>query len=172
MATLTLRPTGDNSVGSIWYDTDLDQTNLYSHVDESSLNEADYNVIIGSPTTLTSILLYNWANHTTEEGVITDVIFYAQAKVVSGDSHFHFAIPDAGHLETQQTLTGTSTLYHQHFTTNPHTGSAWTWGEIDALTAGFQATVEYQYYNAEVYQTYIEVVYTPESTFTPSIIIF
>jgi hypothetical protein len=170
MAILTLYPVSDNTDG-LWLNESEVNTNLYASVDEAVLSETDYIYLAGNA--VTSTVLFNWGDHTTETGTITDVIFYAQAdfwNITFGS--FHFAIPDAGHLGSHFDLTSSSVLYHEHFTTNPHTGVAWTWADIDALTAGIQGTTDSTYTgNLDFYQTYIEVVYTAAATSQAQILV-
>ena len=49
--------------------------------------------------------------------------------------------------------------YSKEWTTNPSTGLAWTWDEIDALEAGVKLT--YNTKHARCTQVYVEVDYTP-----------
>jgi hypothetical protein len=166
--TLTLRPNADvsiqlgNSAGS--------GTN-YDKIDEATLDESDY---VKCSWGTDQKDLYGWPNHSAEQqGKIIEVIAYAQAEYIrsgSGGSgeKVYFCIPDDGHQTEIGTLTTTSTLFHQHFAINPHTGAAWTWAEIDALTAGLRLVVGGEFGNQDapyVYQYYLEVIYDTTGDF-------
>ena len=168
MATLTIRPTGDSSIGN-WVNQALGTTNLYQSVDESYLSESDYIQVsvIGA-----SGCYFTWENHSTESGAISEIIIYTQAQYINvGDGDTAPTInhqPDSGHSGGTITLSSSSTLYHTHFATNPVTSVAWTWNNIDALLAGLVGTIYFEnvknYSYPRIYQMYIEVVYTPASS--------
>jgi hypothetical protein len=58
-------------------------------------------------------------------------------------------------------LTTTWTNYYTQYNTNPYTGSAWTWAEINALQAGVRLYLATSKSTAWCTQVYIEVDYTP-----------
>lgn len=164
MPTLRLYPTGDNS------NTDWVTAPLWSKVDEATLNEADY---ITSDTWKTPVTCtFNWTNHGSEVGAISDVIIYAQAKR-SNTTYaisLNFFMPNGSYKGSDIALNSTSTLHSRHHTTNPATGVAWTWDDIDNLLAGLYATAYAVKEGGStvpyVYQTYIDVVYTAPATVT------
>jgi hypothetical protein len=53
------------------------------------------------------------------------------------------------------------TNYYTQYNTNPYTGSAWTWAEINALQAGVRLYASDIKYPTLCTQVYIEVDYTP-----------
>jgi hypothetical protein len=179
MPTITLRPTSDNANNNFWNESN-ETTSLYASVDESSLNESDYNRVIGNSQSISGYIYYNWENPSVSSGTITDVIFYVQAKRIDDAS-------TAGTLSfvmlndhsTSISLTTSSALYHNHYTVNPHTGVAWTWQNITDLVAGFDGyAYNFAYKEGDdssvpyIYQTYIQVVYEEAtSTFKPQVII-
>ena len=171
MSTLTIRPTGDNWNASTytWVNQASSGVNVYASIDEEVLSEVDLATSGGGVEgNYTSTIKYNWADHSAESGTISEIVIYAQVKkVVTGSGGttaqlFLFA-PDSDH-ETEITLTTSSAQQHIHMATNPHTASAWTWEDIDALVAGttFKATGSEakNYTKCLVYQMYIEVEYS------------
>ena len=58
-------------------------------------------------------------------------------------------------------ISSTWTNFYTQYSTNPYTGSAWTWAEINALQAGVQLYSPNEKAMALCTQVYIEVNYTP-----------
>jgi hypothetical protein len=81
---------------------------------------------------------YQIQNHASESGTILNVTINIRARRTSGTSYATTAIRthNTVYSGTQNTLTNSYTLYSTTYSTNPFTGSTWTWGEIDALEAG------------------------------------
>lgn len=170
MAIITLKPTSDNYREDSWCNlSDSGTSNLYSTIDEDTLSEADgiMQYLLGGGTNMTANVLFNWENPSVSSGTITDVIFYAYAKSYqnTNTSRIKFLMIGTDHASAEVTPSTTTTLYHNHYTTNPHTGVAWTWVNITDLVAGFWGI----YTNTKggdlsyplIYQTYIQVEYTP-----------
>ncbi len=164
--TLTLRPNADSRVGA--FINQADGVELYSAVDESVLNEADYIKTNVSDYTFTDYFHLGWPDHTAESGTISEVIVYAQMKRAQTGTggtgtHAHFVVPNNTREGAAITLTTSDVLYHEHFATSDGV-NAWTWTDIDNMTSGilFATSGDKGNYNQFFcYQMYIEVVYTP-----------
>lgn len=159
MAILTLRPTGDYS-NSAWSSSNGDnQANLYAVVDEESANDSDY--IYDSVAN--SQIYFNWGNHSSETGVITDVIFYYRGQLPPNGGTTRLAMPNGSYVSADLAFASTFTNYHVHYATNPATSNAWTWDDIDGITAGFYVYYGVDKTSYQISQAYIEVVYTEAS---------
>lgn len=157
--TLTLRPSGDN-------DIELSPrpggTSNYLEVDEAA---PDWNTsyVYWNGDTTKKRDLYDVPNHTTETGTISCVTIYNYNRSLAGGTSHHWT-----YLETHGTEysgyhfhpnPGTQwTLYSDEYTTNPYTGSAWTWDEIDDLLIGTGMQWSSQY--GQSTQVYAVVSYT------------
>lgn len=64
-----------------------------------------------------------------------------------------------GYYEPIQTLS-------EELATNPFTGAAWTWVEVDDMIAGIRLSIDWGT-SCALYQYYVEVTYTPD-VYTPS----
>jgi hypothetical protein len=85
--------------------------------------------------------LYNLENHSSETGTITKVSVFVVAKKANAYCTNPFTQPliKTGGTEyngTQNMLSTDYVIYSDDWTTNPNTGIAWTWADIDALQAG------------------------------------
>ena len=140
---LWIYPNGD-------YYTDLTaygDTNNYECVDESRVIP-DTNTYVY--TTSTSIVsdLYNFENHTTENGTINNIVLYTRAKS-------HLVTPDSSATYDMRLEISGSTFFSSEATygtdinlstdynifsclwvNNPETENAWTWTDIDNMIAG------------------------------------
>jgi hypothetical protein len=163
MATLTLRPNGDNTVAWLRSTGSLS----YALIDEASADDADYLETAGG-TWMKE--LYDFPNHSSEEGSINSVKLCARCirvNVGTGGTtpkiKFNISVSTEG---TEQTLTLSWALYTQTWTTNPADSAAWEWADIDALAPGIQGLgggtdIFKDFANARMSQYYIEVDYTP-----------
>jgi len=166
MATLVLRP---NAAGSI---TQLAKSgsggNNYDRVDEETANDADY-VWNSDDITSSKYDLYNIPNHGAESGDISKIAIYGRCKKTGMN-----AGSCAFCLRTGSTTTYYSTTwrpssyaeYNKEWSTNPRTGVAWTWTDIDGLQIGFQGNNAYDSEmpgNAYLYcsQLWVVITYTP-----------
>ena len=177
MATLRLYPTGDLFYPDSWSPTlwhSSDNT-FYNHVDEVTLSEADFIVVSNANSGGSEPREFTWGNHGSETGPISEIILYAQVEVAAFGSGSAVALnatlPHLGHEVSllDYTTSMASTLLHVHAATNPHTGVAWTWADIDAMWSGlyfYQSGGDGKDYSLViVYQMYIDVVYSPYLAF-------
>jgi hypothetical protein len=81
---------------------------------------------------------YQIQNHASESGTILKVTVKIRARSVGGTSQAATVIRthNTVYSGTQNTLGNSYTVYSTEYTTNPFTGGAWAWNEIDALEAG------------------------------------
>ncbi len=91
--------------------------------------------------------------------------------VIPGDVYARAAIKTYGTVDTgseESTDNGTFVTESHQWTTNPDTGSAWTWDEIDALQIGVELRTDAASNKAVCTQVYIEVnhAYHPTGTLT------
>ena len=134
MATLTLRP---NAAG--------DETNLtpipgsgeanWQDVDEVTSDEDTTYVKVNNTSKRD---LYGLPDHTTEGGVINFVKATARCRLTVNTGSVRPAVKTEGTVYegTEQSLTASHVNYSHQWDTNPNTGIAWTWSQIDALQAG------------------------------------
>jgi len=84
--------------------------------------------------------LYNIQNHSAGSGTINFVKVYARCASAStpNQASLKIALKTGGTAYESSAITVTTsyTNYSNQWTTNPQTGAAWTWDEIDTLQAG------------------------------------
>ena len=158
-STLTLRPNGAGDETSIPGQTP-DSTYHWDKVDEASTDE-DTTYLRGYNATYDRDL-YALPNHTTETGRIDSVTIYFRIRCSSGTATAYAepsqksgtTITDG----TEQSQYGSNWVTEsQTYTTNPATGNAYTWAEIDALQIGVRLQSSS---TAWCTQVYAEVNYT------------
>lgn len=142
MDTLILRPDStDSCEGGI--KNHADGTPSYQYVDESTLNEADYNyltVYSVSP----NYILYGFPNHTTEAGTINKVTLKGYYKYIqkgtysanTPDMRFAVKIGSTIYYSSTSATASSAALKTWEMTVKPSDSQAWTWDNIDALIAG------------------------------------
>lgn len=134
--TLTIRP---NAAGDSTGWTANGDTANYLCVDEASSDEDTTYV---SCTLQNKEDLYNLEAHTTQTEAISNVRVYTRAKLAAaGDDQITIEVKTGGTVYSGTTVSLTTTYadYYSDWATNPQTGSAWTWAQIDALQAGFSS---------------------------------
>jgi hypothetical protein len=161
MATLTLRPNGDNSVGLTPYPSSP-ATN-YDKVDDSSPDDgATY---VRSPGVGYTTDKYTLPDHTSEIGTISSVVIYARFMCsyndASGAAKTLIRTHSVDYLggvnySDHSTWVNISTTYN----TNPNTGVAWTWSEVDDLICGISLSGA-NGPDTACTQVYVVVTYTP-----------
>jgi hypothetical protein len=153
MTVLTLRPTSDDSRWSA-----IPGGTEYSCVDEVVASDDDYI----RATTWMAYTMFGFPDHTTESGTINKVTLFSR-QYASDTSAFKFRC-NGNYVSADIAITTTPTLYSKIYTTNPATSAAWTWAEIDALTAGVRGYETGNASDSMCSQFYVEVDYTAAAT--------
>lgn len=158
MATETLRPTGagdETNISSV--------TGAATHweaVDEAIADDATTTVQHNTDST-SARDLYTLANSSVGAGTINKITVYIRGEGTS--AWFKSAIKEGGTVteSAQFTSSGDDTFETKStdYTTNPRTGSAWQWSEIDSLQVG---CVSYRdpAQQGRITQVYVVVDYT------------
>lgn len=174
---LTLRP---NASGAHEDLSSVGCTSNYQCVDDSVLDESTY---LYTDYGIYKYDSYNLENHGTATGTITSVTVFAYAAMrvdVEQTSYLRLRLRTHGNDFTlsSNVVSGLSyQLFSATATTNPFTGAAWTWAEIDDLQAGIglkyytKCSMVYVVVNYEntaspevqVTQCKAEIGYTPSS---------
>lgn len=167
MSVLILRPNSDYSVNL----TRSSGDDNYALVDETTLDTNDY---VERYSSSWATDLYGMPDHTTESGVITSVTVkayfgrsgsigsaYARTVLYVGDTLYE---GDAVNMGGGYPPTLHSTTYN----TNPYSGSAWTWEDIDNLLAGCSATGTGTGERGRCYQLWVEVVVIDDKSLSDS----
>jgi hypothetical protein len=170
VATETLRPNGAG-----------DETNIgdqyptsgahWDKVDEVTPDEGS--TYVGTYNSAYQRDLYNLADHIEGAGTINFVKVYARGKVTASPTQasLKIAVKSGATVaeSSEKTITTSWANYSQQWDTNPNTGAAWTWDEIDSLQAGItvrrcNASGEYTVCT----QLYVEVDYSSVTAKTSS----
>ncbi len=168
----TLRPsaTGDESNNTVY-----PSGAAYAAVDEAT-SDGDATYIKGGdqwPYETWRRDFFNLPAHSLGAGTINGITVYAVCRAFSANiNHASLKIciksgagdeaPDTATEGTEQTMSGTSyAIYSQEWATNPATGSAWTWDEIDQLQIGISLRNTYgtTNYVMRCTQVWVEVSY-------------
>jgi len=168
MAVETLRPNAAGDECNIMKEAGAACPNHYQNVDESSADD-DTTKVYSNQTSYERDL-YNITDHSVGSGTINKITVYARANdTYTGDpvraslkicikSGTGSGAPDTVSESNEITVSHTWTTYSNEWSTNPATGSAWTWDEIDKLQIG--CALQYGYWYTQVTQVYVEVDYT------------
>ena len=160
MPTLTIRPTGVGNASNLQAVGDAPGHNCVDDV------TPDDNTTFVRPTAGTQQDTYQMADHTTEDGVISNVRIYIRAVKVTDSSETARIV-----LRTNSTNYYTSATIvfitfqdsYIDYTENPNTSLDWSWTDIDNLEAGtelkFVATQ-----GPRCTQVWVEVTWTPAET--------
>ena len=186
MAILTLRPNGDNAAGCA--QTRSTGSYNYACVDEATYDNADYCYVSSAASPRRDH--YDLPDHGTENGPISKVTVKAKSKYAasgggsdSGSITLSLRVSGTDYDDSGHSLSTSEAEYSHDWTTNPATGNAWSWSEIDALIAGDvlaaagsrvdntdpKNPITY-YSNSYDFQFWVEVTYT--ATISPSGICF
>lgn len=140
--TETLRPMG---VGTTTQLTAVGDTPNWKCVDEETADDDTtyvYRVESGFYTS-SKYDTYAIQNHSLGSGTINSVTIYIRCKMSGSPYSTHWAktairTHDTNYYGSQNNLGTSYVNYNTQYTTNPYTGSAWTWDEVDAMEAGVQ----------------------------------
>jgi hypothetical protein len=106
--------------------------------------------------------LYNLPAHS-GSGTINSVTVYIRAKRASSYAIKAYTVIKTGGTEyygSQIALTASYADYSKQYNTNPKTGIAWTWDDIDALQAGIGLNLDENTNHGNCTQVYVEVDYS------------
>ncbi len=173
MPIVTLRPNADHYVTLTKYPTSL--SNAYEAVDEETAND-DTDYIYANGTSGYGI--FELTDPSVSEGEINNVTVKAKIKAVSGTNYYYIYIKVNGtYYNGGQVYYGYSTYTEvsHSWATNPNTGQAWTWTDIQNLIAGVKLAVGNSSSQGRCTQIWVEVDYTlppQEKSFTAKINLF
>jgi hypothetical protein len=168
MSELTIYPNADSTDGAWAPQTGTD---LYTNIDEVS-GGSDFASLV-STQSRDSTFLCGYQDPA-GSGTINKITIWANASI-----SLNFGGPTFGFYltvkssSTQQdsaakTLTGSDTDFSAEWATNPATGVAWTWDEINSLTAGCHGTISGGSIGSiNVNRMKIVVDYTPTASGNP-----
>ncbi|RJQ43511.1 MAG: hypothetical protein C4538_12085 [Nitrospiraceae bacterium] len=152
---LTLYPSGSSTGDNVTYSGGTAATALDSNDSDTSY---------GSSSGTANYYYLELDNHTTETGAINSVTIKTRARrdAASGSSTFTIGVKTNGSSYFSSGQTSSSSTYAlftgSTYNTNPQTGAAWTWSEIDSLVAIIDHTNSTA---MRATQLYAEVDYTP-----------
>ncbi len=137
--TETLRPNADNVVGLGRYPGASPKFN-YDEVDDETPDE-DVTYVYTDDQGVSYIEDLYDLPASTESGTINRVRVFVRCKADSAGTNrtcvrVHIKTNGTEYDGNEETPTTTYTTFSKEWTTNPQTGSAWTWNEIDALQIG------------------------------------
>lgn len=161
-ATEILRPDGAGEVTKL-PTVYPNKTNHWDAVNDETPDEnATY--VLGSGGKWGSYDLYSIANHTAGSGKINYVKVYirclGEAAGTQVSARVVIKTYSTEYRGNDQTVTASYADYAYQWDTNPNTGDAWIWSEIDALQAGVELRDAAGGKHTRCTQVYIEVSYT------------
>jgi len=159
MATETLRP---NAAGKYTLLSKNGGSANYDRVMEAVADEDSTYVYTGGASLFDT---YNLPAHSAGSGTINSVTVYFRCRKTDvGDTkaRAHIQTHSTPYEGAQKSLTTSWVTYSETWTTNPNTGAAWTWDEIDALEIGVRMGVGEQP-PCQCTQVYVEVEYSASS---------
>ena len=160
-ATEILRPNAPGDVTNI----ESQYPSSGAHWDKVDESTADTTTYVYSAVGSFRSDLYNLPNHT-GSGTINFVKFYYRGRCKNVDTS---GCTVCGYLKTNNDASSTGsciqiatwTTNSRQYDTNPVTGLAWTWAEIDALQIGGYIGGADDAHAAQLTQVYVEINYTP-----------
>jgi hypothetical protein len=104
-------------------------------------------------------------DHSTGSGTINFVKVYVRCRIGATPTQASLKIAVKSGItiaeSSEITVTTSYANYSQQWNTNPNTGAAWTWSEIDSLQAGLSIRRSTTSNGTRCTQVYVEVNYTP-----------
>ena len=158
-----LRPVGTGASTSLSRNSG---SSNWGRVDEAS-PDGDTSYVYTTSTTNT-LDSYSTSNHVLGSGTISSVIVHVQAKMQSSSTGYARTIVRTHNTNYQSSdisLTSSYGDYSTTYATNPNTGIAWTWAEIDSLECGVSLRVASSSYYARCTQVWVEVNYVPAANY-------
>jgi hypothetical protein len=167
-ATETLRPNAAGDECNIPHQTGVACPNHYQNVDEATPDEDSTEVHTSPNETSWYRDFYNLPAHS-GNGTVNFIKVYARGKSAPFDGEnvgLQIWVKTGGvaYYGTEIVLATSYTTYSKQWNTNPHTGLAWTWSDIDALQVGvaLRDSGDFPGYIYSICtQVYVEVDYTP-----------
>jgi hypothetical protein len=159
-----LRPVGTGASSSLSHNTG---TSNWGCVDEASSD--DDTTYVYTTSTSNSLDSYSMGNHIVGTGTISSVIVHVQARrsstISNGYAKTIVRTHNTNYQSSDFSLTTSYSSYSTTYVTNPNTGAAWTWAEIDALECGVSLRTASSSYRARCTQVWVEVNYVPAANY-------
>ncbi len=163
MATEILRPNGVGSETTLPWVVPNVGADHWQNVDEVTPDEDSTFVARGSASAAWNRDLYALPA-SSGSGAINNITVYARVKCDGTPAQTNLVIScrtySTTYEDVEKTTTDAYANYSKVWTTNPNTGSAWTWDEIDALEIGIKLRRGATTYGTKCTQVYVEVDYT------------
>jgi len=131
----------------------------YTCLDETVLDTMDY---VYCDWTEWTTDRYGIQNHSAGSGTINKVTMYAVLHQAGTGAHSNYGIKTGGtdYMVGAFQAATSPTLYSHDWDTNPKTGVAWTWDDVDALEAILTISRCSSYQYTMCYQMYLIIDYT------------
>ena len=137
----TLRPTGINTIDTLYWGYPNIAADCYLNVNEATKSETDYNYNCATSGVQTASVLYRLGTYSGGDA-ISRIILKGYYKVINtgggSGARARFRIKTGGTIYEGSFFNPDTayTLYSKVYTTNPKTGNQWSAAEVNALTAG------------------------------------
>jgi uncharacterized repeat protein (TIGR02543 family) len=157
--TLTLRPNGVGSTTSL---SRITGSQNYYCVDDTGSGDGDSTYVYKTGQGDTGRDTYATEN-TGASGTISSLTIYIRSRQYSGSGTARTVIRTYStyYLGNSESLTSSYAVDSTVYNTNPNTGSAWTWTEINALEIGVELYESGSGNEIRCTQVWVEVTYTP-----------
>jgi len=149
-----------SNTGCYYYDGSYNLPSAGSNYQQVDEVVADDGTAIYTNSASYIVDTFNIADHSVGSGTINHVKVYFRSEANSDSMGAKAAIytHDTIYYGSEESLTGSWADYSHTWTTNPYTGSSWTWDEIDNLEIG--VALKRGSYTAWCTQVYVEVEFT------------
>jgi len=134
-----------------------DPNENYKLVDEETPD--DFSTMVYRGVESYALDTYNIPDHSEGSGTINHVKVYCRMENDTAKGKVAIRTHSTEYYGNEETLTSSWTTYSKQWDTNPNTGSAWTWDEIDALEVGVALKASATA-SGRCTQVYVEVDYT------------